>query len=446
MNARDRATVSAARPAVELELGRIVRSESFKGSARHQRLLQHLVQRTLAGETRALKESVLAVELFDRAARSYDPSRDTIVRVEARRLRQRLTRYYETEGSDSPLRIELPVGSYIPAFKRRDGRSGEPSRLARDLVERGNHFLREGREPSLRKAIERFEAAIREDADNALAHLGAARAWMNLVAELYEPPLPWVDHATEALQRALDLDPLNPESLTLMGATLHRYHFDWTAARQHFERAISLAPELAFAHLGYGAHLLLAGELDRAEEALQKARALDPHYLNARWHMAALQVARRDFDEMRREVEAILDLMPTHLPARHMLGMADLFEGRVDAALARYRELDDEAPQHPIGLVGMAQALGLSGDQAGVDRMLERLKQRFAGRYVSPYQLALVAWRRGQRDAVFALLDEAAATRDSNTLFAASDPSWDGLRDDPRFGAFLNRHGLAIHR
>ena len=438
----DAATLAIPSSLIDRELGRILGSALFKPSPRHQRMLRYLIERTVAGETRGLKESVLAVELFERAALGYDPSRDTIVRVEARRLRQRLKRYYDTEGGDSPLRIELPVGSYVPAIKRHSGQTHGDSRVAHDLVERGNHFLREGSEPALRKAVERFEAAIREDADNAAAYLGAARAWMNLVAEVHESPLPWVDHAAEALQRALELDALNPEALTLLGATLHRYHFDWRAAQRHLLRAIELAPDLAFAHLGYGAHLLLAGDLGGAEVELQRARVLDPHYVNARWQVALLRAAQRNYAAVRSEVASILDLVPAHLPALHMRGALELFAGQGEAALEHYRALDALAPQHPIGLVGLGQALGMLGDGAGVDRTLHELQRRFGGRYLSPYQLALIESRRGERDAAFRLLDDAAATRDSNTIYALTDPSWDGLRSDPRFAAFLSRNRL----
>jgi len=438
----ERAAGTLPRALVDRELGHVTGSALFKSSPRHQRLLRHLVERTLAGDTRALKESVLALEFFERGARPYDPRRDTNVRVEARRLRQRLKRFYETEGQASPLRIELPVGSYVPVLRHRDAAPGAGSPAARDLVERGTHFLREGGAVALRKAVERFEAAIREDAASAAAHLGAARAWMNLVAELHEPPLPWVDHATEALQHALDLEPLNAEALTLLGATLHRYQFDWPGAERHLRRAIELAPGLAFAHLGYGAHLLLAGALDPAEAELMRARTLDPHYLNTRWHMALLRVAQRRFDAARGDIASILDLVPEHLPAQHMLGALELFAGRPEAALEQYRRLDEKAPGHPIGLVGLAQAQGLLGDAAGVQQTLALLGERFAGLYLSPYQLALIELRRGAPDAAFALLEDAAATRDSNTIYALTDPSWDAARGDPRFASFLQRHGL----
>ena len=72
---------------------------------------------TLAARFEQLKEYVLAVEVYGRKE-SFDPKESSIVRVEAGRLRSRLKEYYDTEGRDSPLRIEFPKGSYVPVFER----------------------------------------------------------------------------------------------------------------------------------------------------------------------------------------------------------------------------------------------------------------------------------------------------------------------------------------
>ena len=106
------------RAEVELELARIEQGAAFRSSARHRSLLRHLVQRLLDGDQAALKESVIAVEVFGRSAERFDPRQDTIVRVEARRLRQRLAEHYRGSGRQAPLRIVLPVGSYVPEIRR----------------------------------------------------------------------------------------------------------------------------------------------------------------------------------------------------------------------------------------------------------------------------------------------------------------------------------------
>ena len=64
-----------------------------------------------------LKEYVIATEALGREG-SFDPRLDPIVRTEARKLRARLAKYYQTEGSSDPLRVEFPKGSYVPFFMR----------------------------------------------------------------------------------------------------------------------------------------------------------------------------------------------------------------------------------------------------------------------------------------------------------------------------------------
>jgi TolB-like protein len=100
---------------VREQLERVLTSELFSSAGRHSRLLRYLVERTLAGEGDQLKEYVLGTEVFDRSD-SYDPRLDSIVRVEARRLRSRLEDYYRGAGANDPIVITIPRGSYIPTF------------------------------------------------------------------------------------------------------------------------------------------------------------------------------------------------------------------------------------------------------------------------------------------------------------------------------------------
>lgn len=69
----------------------------------------------LRGDEAAIKAYSIAVDVFGRP-QSFDPQTDPIVRVQARRLRATLEEYYAGEGADSPVRITLPVGRYVPEF------------------------------------------------------------------------------------------------------------------------------------------------------------------------------------------------------------------------------------------------------------------------------------------------------------------------------------------
>jgi serine/threonine-protein kinase len=114
------------REAVLAALDAAVHSAAFSKAKRPARFLRYLVETALRGEGQFLKESVLGTEVFDRPA-TWDPRLDPVVRQEAARLRKRLAHYYESCGGEVAVRIELPVGSYVPLFRRK---SAEPETAA----------------------------------------------------------------------------------------------------------------------------------------------------------------------------------------------------------------------------------------------------------------------------------------------------------------------------
>jgi serine/threonine-protein kinase len=98
------------------QVGRILVSKAFRQSDRLKRFLSFIVEETVAGRGERLKEFVVGVEVFGKPA-SFDPRNDPIVRVQARRLRAQLARYYKEDASEGELVIELPKGGYAPVFR-----------------------------------------------------------------------------------------------------------------------------------------------------------------------------------------------------------------------------------------------------------------------------------------------------------------------------------------
>lgn len=104
------------RSLVLAELERILDSPHFRNSLQSQRLLRHLVERSLEGRFEDLKERVIGVELFGRET-GFDTNEDPIVRVRATEVRKRLARYYEGLAEAPPVRLELPAGAYRVEFR-----------------------------------------------------------------------------------------------------------------------------------------------------------------------------------------------------------------------------------------------------------------------------------------------------------------------------------------
>jgi hypothetical protein len=117
MEQSPRSGVDSLEPRAVLEqLERVLTSSLFRNSKRYPAMLRYVVERTLDGKTRDLKERTVAVEVFGRAL-EYDPSTDPVVRISAAEVRRRLAQYYQEPAHAEEIRIDLPVGSYVPEFQ-----------------------------------------------------------------------------------------------------------------------------------------------------------------------------------------------------------------------------------------------------------------------------------------------------------------------------------------
>ena len=108
---------------IEEELHRILTSKVFAAAQRSQEFLRYVVERSLGDPPPVLKEFAIAIDVFART-QDYDPAIDATVRVEAGRLRSRLRDYYNGEGKNNPVCIDIPKGGYSPAFTFREVEPG----------------------------------------------------------------------------------------------------------------------------------------------------------------------------------------------------------------------------------------------------------------------------------------------------------------------------------
>jgi hypothetical protein len=102
----------------QVQVRRIVQSKAFKGSEVHRNLLNYLAEKSLAGEAHALKEYTVGLDVFGKPP-SYDPRQESVVRMHAGRLRQKLVEYYRSEGKDDPVVVDLPKGGFVLTFEPR---------------------------------------------------------------------------------------------------------------------------------------------------------------------------------------------------------------------------------------------------------------------------------------------------------------------------------------
>jgi TolB-like protein/Flp pilus assembly protein TadD len=160
--------------AIRQQLERILSSSTFQQVERLKRFITFIVTEAAAGRGDELKEYVVGVQVFGKES-SFDPRTDPIVRVQARRLRARLSRYYHDEGQQDELIIELPKGGYAPVFKRREGRPAPKPSLTTALASRNTIAVFPFADHSETRDLEYFCAGLTQEIIYRLTRLKSLR-------------------------------------------------------------------------------------------------------------------------------------------------------------------------------------------------------------------------------------------------------------------------------
>ena len=312
--------------AARSQLERLLASGLFARTEQLSRLLRFLVEQHLEGRDGALKESVIGVEVFGRKP-DYNPKFDPIVRTEARRLRARLTEYYQNGGSADSIRIDLPKGAYVPVIRpsiqsaihvvapvavaevatrapRRWWRGivialavlvlaivgwtrlGPATRQsvanaeAYSLYLRGRTLLKRPALRGVEESIELFTQAISKDRSFAPGYAGiaaglAAQSGFDQFTDVERADM--LARGWTAAATAIRLDRRSADAQDALGMMQARTA-QWAQAESTFRRSITLAPRDPLWREHFAVFLLLP--LDRKEEAIAeliRALELDPN-------------------------------------------------------------------------------------------------------------------------------------------------------------------------
>jgi serine/threonine-protein kinase len=160
--------------AVAQQLDRILESKTFSQVDRLKRFVRFIVSEAISGRGGELKEYVIGVQVFGKEP-SFDPRTDPIVRVQARRLRARLVRYYREEGQSDELVIDLPKGGYTPVFRRRDASTPAKVSLTTTFASRNTVAVARFVDHSPTASLQYFCGGLRDEILHALTTLKGLR-------------------------------------------------------------------------------------------------------------------------------------------------------------------------------------------------------------------------------------------------------------------------------
>ena len=306
---------------------------------------------------------------------------------------------------------------------------------------KGRYFMARQSEENLEKSKEYFQHAVEKDPGYALGWAGLAESYNQLGAYGVSPRAEAYPRAKAAAEKALELDPVLAEPMVTLARLRREYEWDWDGAERLYKRAIDLNPNYGAAHQSYAVHLATAGRPMDALAAAQRARALEPlnHVFNT--NVAWFFYLTHQYDQAERTCNDSIEMDP-NIPWSHIcLGSVYLQTGRLQQAIAQLRQAVVLSKRSAQELMYLGHALGVSGDRAEAQRVLDEMKDLSAGKYVPPEYIAVVYEGLGDRDRTFQWFEKAYRER---TMFSWVYPDLrlDPIRSDPRFKDLMRRMGL----
>lgn len=314
---------------------------------------------------------------------------------------------------------------------------------AYNAVLEGKYYLARETDADTRKAIERFTRASQLDPRYAFAWSLLSRAWTNLGAyhlNLAVAPEAYAK-AREAATVALSLAPNLASAHVALGWLLEMADFNWRGAEEEYRRALELAPANGEAAASLARQLANFGKVDQAIKLTQDALATDP--LHASWYawLAVDFYALNRLGEAEGAIRRAIELQPGGVWLHDVLTNIEIRRGDAQAALAA-------AQQEPAGSffrdAALAKALQIGSDRGAADAALKNLIDK--GVSWNPYEVAQIYAMRNDPDKTFEWLDHTWTYRDPYVHNLSNDPFIGRYKGDPRLIAFCRKVGLPVPR
>jgi TolB-like protein/DNA-binding SARP family transcriptional activator len=309
------------------------------------------------------------------------------------------------------------------------------------LFLQGRYWFNSREPDALERAAQFYRQAIARDPSFAAAHAGLAESLSMLAAMSRVPPGAAMPAARQAALRALELDPQLSAAHAALGHVQTWYEWDWDGAEASFRRALELSPGNGAARHWYSVHLGTLGRFDEAVAQNERAIELDPAAVLLRTTLGIRRYLARDDARALEEFRAALELAPGNGPALVWSGVVQAKLGRPAPALAAADSGYRAAPWPMLG-AWRAYAYALAGRRADALAQVRALEQAPHEQYLLPSVVARVYIALDQPDRAFEWLERAYRERDGWLSYVRTDPAFDPVRSDARFGELLRRMKL----
>jgi serine/threonine-protein kinase len=334
----------------------------------------------------------------------------------------------------------LRVRILSPEKERIENKPTE-SMTAYALYLRGRYHWNKRDPQDLKKAMECFELAVREDPGFALGYAEQADCAILLRDNWNIDREENLAKAKAMLEKALQLDSALAEAHATLGL-VEWSEYDLRRAEEEFRKAIELKPSYASVHQWYYYVLLSELRWDEALREIEKAVALDPLSGVIVYNLGWYYYARRDFGKAAEKYRIAVELgfEVAHGGLFWAYGMMKLYDQMDKEAEAYARYLQDIFPR--IRTYIDAFSAYFKGDKETVRRLFPELEAHPKETGADATDIADFHFFLGDVDKGFEWLERAYSKKERWLLGIQCDPFFDGVRTDPKYLDLLKRLGL----
>jgi len=317
-------------------------------------------------------------------------------------------------------------------------RSTETDPDAYALFLQGRHFNNQLTAESGLRAESLLKAALEIDPEFAPAWTELGRVYERQAADFGTRPIAEGNElARHAIQQALAADPRNGQAYAILARVEMFYDWDFAAASQHLQQALTLNPGDAAILFSAGELNRILGRADEAVDLMRRSVALDPVFSFGHLWLGDVYFRARRLEEAVDSLQMALSLHPGGYAGHYKLGFVLLAQGDAPAALVEIEQESNEA-RRLLGLAVVQHALGDAGTSDAALRELVENWENWAY-----YQIALAYAFRGEIDHAFDWLEQAYDNRDAGLTHLLLDPLLANLHDDPRWEPLLDKMGFS---
>lgn len=317
--------------------------------------------------------------------------------------------------------------------------------LAYEAFLKGIYWRNRLTEQGFNRGILYFQQAIELQSDYAEAYAGLAACHCRLGGHGIEVVRPDValPQAVALANKALQLDDSLAEPNAVIGMIKFKYDWDPVAAERYLRRAIETNPSLFEAYLWLSQIAEGTGRHEVAVEQARLAHRLNPLSLAADLNLGWQLYQAGQTAEAENEFRKLLEFDPEFWGGHWGIGFIHRARGNLAEAIASFARAVELKGGHSLPSAGLGYTYALAGQRDRALAIVESLEASAEKTYISPVHIAMIYAGLGEHDAAFEWLDKAFTVRARTLAWLSVTHEFDGLRDDPRYGALVSAVGIA---